>query len=66
MRTALEEIQAEIDRGKQRDCLGCLNGGDIPEEELCRACWRIWVNGKMYLLWDWRETEARIAKTLKG
>lgn len=58
---ALNEIQAEIERGKVKSCLGCCNGNDIPEEELCRACWRIWTGKKMYLLWDWHETERRIA-----
>lgn len=56
----LEEIRAEIERGKSKSCLGCCNGNDIPEEELCRACWRIWIDGKMYLLWDYRETEKRL------
>lgn len=74
MRDALKEIQSEINRGKNKACLGCRNGDDLTYDPttdshsgFCRACWRIWVGGKMYLLWDWQETEKRITNTaLKG
>lgn len=56
----LREIKGEIYRGKAINCTACVNGSDMPEENLCRACWRIWVGGKMYLLWDWPTTENRI------
>lgn len=57
---ALESIRLEIDRGKTKDCLGCCNGNDIPEEELCRSCSRIWIHGKCYFMWDWEVTEKRV------
>ena len=62
---ALKEIQSEIDRGKTKRCIGCCDGNDIPQETLCRACWRIWIGNKMYLLWDWPATESTIARALK-
>jgi hypothetical protein len=65
LRELVREIQSEIDRGKTKDCVGCCNGNDTPEENLCRMCWRIWVNGKMYLLWDWETTEGRIQRAKK-
>lgn len=60
-----ERVLSEIERGKNKNCIACVNGSDMPEENLCRACWRIWVGGKMYLLWDWEtsETKAREALT---
>lgn len=64
LETAMRETLAEIGRGVSKDCLGCLNGSDMPEENLCRACWRIWVGGKMYLLWDWETTSRRYTKAL--
>jgi len=65
LKDALWAIQAEIDRGVKRDrCLGCCDGNDIPEGQLCRCCWRIWEGGKMYLLWDWQETQKRISHAL--
>lgn len=60
----IEEIKGEIDRGKQISCIGCCNGNDIPEEELCGACWRIYIKQKMYLLWDWQRTENRFSDFL--
>lgn len=57
---AAKEIEAEIERGKTTDCLGCCNGNDIPDESLCRACWRIWIGKKCYFLWDWQITEKRL------
>lgn len=65
-RAKLLEIQAEIDRGKSKDCLGCCNGNDIPDEELCRACWRIWIGKKCYFLWDWEATEKRVHAALSS
>lgn len=60
----MRETLKEIERGKSKHCIGCCNGNDLPEEELCRACWRIWVDKKMFLLWDWKRTEARYDLTL--
>jgi hypothetical protein len=57
---ALKEIKSEIEHGKTKHCIGCCNGNDIPDEELCRACWRIWVKGECYFLWDWKTTEKRL------
>lgn len=61
---AAEQIQNEISRARETDCLGCCNGNDIPDEELCRACWKVWVKGKCYPLWDIDATEKRL-ETLK-
>ena len=62
---ALKGIDSEITRGTTKDCLGCLNGRDIPKEELCRSCWRLYFKGEMYLLWDWKVTKKRIIRALK-
>lgn len=64
-REALQYLESEIIRGKTKDCIGCCNGVDIPEMELCRACCRIYFNRKMFLLWDWQLSESRIRVALE-
>lgn len=61
---ALQLIVSEFDRGYNKRCYGCCNGNDIPEEELCRACWRIYFNGTKYLLWSGKQTYPKAKQAL--
>lgn len=56
---AASQIQDEIERSK-RDCIGCANGNDLQDYDICRCCWRVYVNGRKYLIWDWKTTESRL------
>lgn len=56
---ALASIQSEIDRSKNQ-CIGCANGNDLEEYDICRCCWRVYINNQKYIIWDWIATEDKL------